>query len=199
MTDPKKNKVDWITPPDDVSRIVVPVLGGMPDVDPCAHPSSFIKPKVSFFGHSDEDDGFRACWHEHGNTAYVCPTFGNTPPKATRDATLEEVCPHPMVFHRLAEWVAKAALMGQRMTVLALLPNYVDRNWFHSHVVESTAFCLLERRRQFHLPDANGGTFAVTQPQDGHQYVLWTPDGGGRAVEAFCDALADDGLIVEPG
>ena len=196
----KKNQVDWITPEDDVKRIIVPVLGGMPAVDPCAHELSFIKAETSFYGCTRDDDGYKAKWSTHGETAFICPTFGNTPPKAKtgkNPATLEEVCPHEMQFHRLTEWVAKMALEGNGMTVLALLPNYVDRAWFHNHIVDATAFCLLERRRQFFLPDGHGGTFQVKQPMGGHQYVLWTKQK--TSLEVFYDVLADDGLIVEPG
>lgn len=193
----KKNQVDWLTPPEDVENIIVPILGGMPDIDPCAHKRSFIKAKTTLRGHDEESDGFKVKWHEFGATAYVCPTFGNTPPKAKKKATLEEVCPHPMMFHRLTEWVAKMSMEANSMTVLALLPNYVDRAWFHNHVVDATAFCLLERRRQFYLPDGHGGVFQVKQPMDGHQYVLWTREK--RNLEAFYDVLADEGLIVEPG
>lgn len=194
--DLKKNKIDWLTPPSDAERIVVPILGGMPDVDPCGHPDSAIQAKRSFCGMGDDaTDGFAASWSSHGKTAYVCPTFGDKPPKP-------EVCFHPVPhFQRMTDWIAKCHLEGQSMTVLALLPNYVDRGWFHTYVANSTAFCLLEKRRKFHLPkdpvEGGQGTFEMYQPQYGQMYALWTPDT--TVVERFYDALADDGMIIEPG
>lgn len=187
-----KNKVDWLTPPEDVENIIVPILGGMPDVNPCDHPVSFVKAKHRFYGDKDApiSDGFKQKWHKMGRTAYVNPSALNLPPK-------QNECPHPLpYFHKLSEWVTKMYLEGQHMTVLAMLPNTVDRAWFHNYVVDANAFCLLEQRRQCHQPDGNGGTISMKQPNGGHQYVLWT--GEQNIIDRFCDVLSDEGLIVEP-
>lgn len=182
--------VDWITPPEDVSDIIVPVLGGQPDVEPCSNVHSFVKARVVWGGTGGpETDAFLHEWHKYGKTCFLNPTFGELPPK-------EQVVAH---FHPLSAWMQKVWIESQRgLTVLCLLPAATSARWFHDVIPNATSFCLLRKRRQFYSWDEETQQLIRhKQPGQAHLYALFTQDNEVRS--AFDRILDPHGMVIEPG
>ncbi|MDX3806156.1 MAG: DNA N-6-adenine-methyltransferase [Bosea sp. (in: a-proteobacteria)] len=84
-------------------------LGGMVDVDPCAHPLSPVRAHQRYF---PADDGLKQHWH---GTAYINPPYTRT---------------SAFCIKAVEEWRA-----GRLTAAIMLLQANMERHWFHDHLL----------------------------------------------------------------
>lgn len=162
---------DYLLPEADC-EIAYKILGRKPTLDPCGHPEQFLQADHVAYGTSTDDDGMLMSWKDQ--VVVLNPAHGERQPTEQQD----------FAWYPLSRWVMKASSEAHTgATVLALLPAYVDRVWFHQHVAclgAAASICFLEKRVKSYAPDRSGtnGGRPVLQPQPmhPHMWVLWTSD-----------------------
>lgn len=169
---------------------------GKIDVDACANDAQVYKPAHCFYGQGepgDADDGMTADWHALGDgKVYINPTWGERKPKAKKG---DPPLPPMPCFYPLSRWIMKIhGEAGHGASVFFVGPAHTDRTWFHHYVARCSAFCLLQRRIEFRLPEMKPDD--KSQPGQAHMAALWTRDGG--ELDRFCDLFDPLGLVVEP-
>ena len=191
--DPSK-RLDWLSTLTQFNWATY-VLGKI-DVDAAANPAQLVKPRHMFFGQGepgDKDDGMHAPWSQLGDgKVYINPTWGERKPKAKAG---DPPMPPMPCFYPLSQWVMKMHGEASRgASVFFVGPAHTDRKWFHHYIAHASAFCLLEKRIEFRLPEMDPK--AKSQPGQAHLAALWTEDGG--ELDRFCERMGNHGLVVEP-
>ena len=185
------NRLDWLTPAFVRDDWVLPLLGAI-DFAPCGNPASLIGAVEQSLGESEDDDGMRHAWHRKGEgRIFLNPTFGERLPKPKED---KPPPPEMPFFHPLSQWILKCHVEWQRgATIFAVLPAGTDKGWFHRYVTQ-TAFCLLEKRIPFRLPEMPSDQ--KSQPGNAHMIALWEHNKNQR--ERFFDLMDPLGFCSEP-
>lgn len=177
-------RIDWLTPPEEVEGVVLPVLGEV-DLDCTANAAGYVPARERYFGTGPGDDGYAADWS--GRRVFLQPNWSEHPPVDPRTRK-RVVFP---CWHGISEWVQRATFAGAGdSTVLGLLPAATERRWFQLSVRCAAAVCFLERRIAFHLPELRA---AKGSPGDGQVYILWTNDAA--AIQRFAEVLRLRGLV----
>lgn len=186
-------RIDWLTP-GYVGEWVYDIYGTRQvDLDPTSHPQALIEAKTKWYGQTPDEDGMRKEWTDHGLTCFINPTYGDKKPKQDP----------PPFFYPMSEWIQKMSLSAQPkgnhpgMKIIALLPAYTDRKWFHRYVTQADAFCLLQKRVRFLAPNPDGKPISRDQPGQGHMLVCWSA-GDKAMIDAFFKTMDPHGLCIEP-
>lgn len=121
---------EYATPPE-LWRSLAKRVDGF-DVDPA---SGAEAQPIAPTRYTKEDDGLSKAWY---GDVWLNPPFGDT----TGDGGVS----------KKDRWLRKARNEVTRdavRTVTVLLPVDTSTDWFHRHVVEAPALCLMDRRPQF--------------------------------------------------
>lgn len=186
----KDPEFNYLLPPEEC-EMIYKILGREPDLDPCGHPDQLLKAGTVMYGDPDNDDGMTAKWAELTNKGLVVlnPCGGERKPDHV-DLNF--------AWYPFSRWLMKASAEAQRgATILAFLPAYTDRRWFHQNATQAASLCFLERRVKSMLPNPAGGApVRGEQPSQPHLYAVWTKDKG--IFERFYEALAPRGFVADP-
>ena len=109
------------------------------DLDPCATPDN-AKCKCFF---TKKDNGLRRSWK--GYRVFMNPPYSD-----------------------ISSWVKKACSEQHATIIVALLPAWTDRLWFHEYVYDKTEITFLQGRVKFLM---NGEV--KKSPRFGSMVVIW--------------------------
>lgn len=156
--DPDETYDAWKTPPS-VWRPKAESLGGF-DLDPCTGPNA---DEIATEGYTER--GLERRWH---GTVWLNPPFSDC-----------------------GEWINKAITETQSdrvETVVALVPNRTDTDWFHTAIETATAVCFRDGRIQFYGEDG--------RPSNAPMGIVFFVFG--ECTERLASHLDSIGWLVKP-